>query len=72
MYYDTSNSYNPYILPTLVKVVGTSQVLFGTDYPFGRAQVPAKGLREYGFTTADLRKIERENALELFPRLKTA
>lgn len=32
----------------------------------------AKGLSDYGFAPADLRAIERDNALTLFPRLKTA
>ena len=30
----------------------------------------AKGLADYGFAAANLRAIERDNALELFPRLK--
>jgi hypothetical protein len=30
----------------------------------------AKGLADYHFMPADLRAIERDNALELFPRLK--
>ena len=72
-YYDTANFFNPYALPTLMKTVPVSHVLFGTDFPFGAApaQVVAKGLSDYGFSASDLRAIERENALGLFPRLKT-
>ena len=47
-------------------------MLFGTDYPFARAEAVAKGLSDYGFKPADLRAIERDNALGLFPRLKKA
>lgn len=47
-----------------------SHILFGTDYPFAQAATVAKGLADSGFTPADLRAIERDNALELFPRLK--
>lgn len=71
MYYDTAQAYNKYTLPTFTKLVPIPHILFGTDYPFSRASVVAAGLREYGFSPSDLRAIERENALALFPRLKT-
>jgi len=72
MYYDTAQAFNQYTLPTFTKVVPLSHMLFGTDYPFARAEMVAKGLSDYGFKPADLRAIERDNALELFPRLKKA
>jgi predicted TIM-barrel fold metal-dependent hydrolase len=71
MYYDTAQAYNKYTLPTFTKLVPISHILFGTDYPFSRAEVVADGLREFGFSAGDLRAIERDNALALFPRLKT-
>ena len=72
MYYDTAQAFNQYTLPTFTKVVAMSHILFGTDYPFARAEAVAKGLNEYGFKPGDLRAIERDNAVELFPRLKKA
>jgi predicted TIM-barrel fold metal-dependent hydrolase len=69
-YYDTAQAFNPYTLATFTKVVPNSHILFGTDYPFAQAGTVAKGLAEYSFTPANLRAIERDNALELFPRLK--
>jgi len=69
-YYDTAQAFNPYTLATFTKVVPNSHILFGTDYPFAQAGTVAKGLAESGFTPASLRAIERDNALELFPRLK--
>jgi predicted TIM-barrel fold metal-dependent hydrolase len=43
------------------------------DYPFATgAGAVARGLSAYGFAAGDLRAIERDNALELFPRLKSA
>ena len=69
-YYDTAQAFNEYTLATFTKVVPTSHILFGTDYPFAQAGTVAKGLADYGFAGADLRAIERDNALELFPRLK--
>jgi predicted TIM-barrel fold metal-dependent hydrolase len=69
-YYDTAQAFNPYTLATFTKVVPNSHILFGTDYPFAQAGTVAKGLADYGFTPANLRAIERDNALDLFPRLK--
>jgi 6-methylsalicylate decarboxylase len=69
-YYDTAQAFNPYTLATFTKVVPMSHMLFGTDYPFAQAGAVAKGLADFGFKAADLRAIERDNALELFPRLK--
>ena len=69
-YYDTAQAFNEYTLATFTKVVPNSHILFGTDYPFAQAGTVAKGLAGYGFTPANLRAIERDNALELFPRLK--
>ena len=71
-YYDTAQAFNEYTLATFTKLVPNSHILFGTDYPFARAETVAKGLAEYRFAPANLRAIERDNALELFPRLKRA
>ena len=69
MYYDTAQAFNEYTLPTFTKLVPTSHILFGSDYPFARAEIVTKGLTDYRLPAADLRAIERENALRLFPRL---
>jgi len=70
MYYDTAQAFNQYTLPTFTKLIPMSHILFGTDYPFARAETVSKGLRDYGFSESDLRAIERDNAAALFPRLK--
>jgi predicted TIM-barrel fold metal-dependent hydrolase len=72
MYYDTAQAFNEYTLPTLTKLVPNSHILFGTDYPFARAETVTKGLTAFAFRPGDLRAIERDNALELFPRLRQA
>ncbi len=74
-HYDTAQAFNPYTLPSFKKMVPVSRILFGTDFPLGggSAAVVAKGLADNGgFTPDDLRAIERENALALVPRLRTA
>ena len=47
-----------------------SQILWGTDYPFRFGDEYVKALSAFGFSEGDLRKIDRENALALLPRLK--
>jgi len=73
-YYDTAQAFNPYTMPSFRKFVPTSQILFGTDFPLGggSAAIVAKGLKDNGgFTDAELRAVERDNALRLLPRLKS-
>jgi predicted TIM-barrel fold metal-dependent hydrolase len=73
-YYDTAQAFSPYTLPSFKKLVPVSHMVFGTDFPLGNgSSVPvAKGLIENGgFTASELRAIDRDNAAELIPRLKT-
>jgi predicted TIM-barrel fold metal-dependent hydrolase len=73
-YYDTAQAFNPYTLPSFKKLVPPSHILFGTDFPLGGGSGAAvsKGLIENGgFSESELRGIDRDNALELLPRLKT-
>jgi predicted TIM-barrel fold metal-dependent hydrolase len=48
-----------------------SQILLGSDYPYRTGEDNVKGLYDYGFSNADLRAIERGNALRLMPRWNT-
>ena len=68
-FYDTAWSAHPMALASLTKLVPATQILFGSDYPYRTGEDHVKGLVEYGFAAAELRAIERENALRLLPRL---
>lgn len=68
-FYDTAQSANPVAMSALCCVAPTSQVLFGTDFPFRSADKHVRGLRECGFGERDLQLIESDNALGLLPRL---
>src|SRR5215831_129263 len=71
-YYDTANASTIYPLASLMKLVPSSQVVFGTDFPFLTAKSTAAELRETGLLSADdLRAIERGNAATLIPKYKT-
>lgn len=68
-YYDTAMSTNVVQMQALKVIVGVSQIVFGTDYPFGgSAAKHLQGLHGCGFSTAELRGIERDNALRIVPR----
>jgi predicted TIM-barrel fold metal-dependent hydrolase len=68
-HYDTAQVANPAAIAALTTVVPTSQVLFGTDFPFRHTADQLEGLRKI-FAEGDLRKIECENARALLPRLQ--
>jgi predicted TIM-barrel fold metal-dependent hydrolase len=70
-YYDTAQANSPGALAALLKLVPTSQVMFGTDYPYRPGSEVVEGLTSYGFSAAELRAIDRDNALRLMPRLKS-
>ena len=70
IFYDIANGANPMALAALTKLVPTSQILFGTDFPYVRLQTTLDGYLKWGFSPQQMREINRENALRLLPRLK--
>jgi 6-methylsalicylate decarboxylase len=68
-YYDTAWAAHPGALASLTKLVDVSQILLGSDYPYRTGADNVQGLSEYGFSAADLKAIERGNAMRLIPRL---
>lgn len=72
-YYDTAAIPNPITLSALVKLVPTSQIVYGTDYPYRTAADHTKGVGEFfAGDEKTLKAVERENALRILPRLRTA
>lgn len=67
-YYDTAQANHAGALAALMKLVPVSQVVLGTDFPFRRAAEEIAGVTSYGFTAADVRAIERDNAQRLLGR----
>jgi predicted TIM-barrel fold metal-dependent hydrolase len=74
LYYELAISTNSHALAAVLQLVGSSQLLFGSDWPaLAEADVQslihtllANPLLQPG----DLARIERQNALDLFPRLR--
>jgi predicted TIM-barrel fold metal-dependent hydrolase len=69
-HYDTAQAANPIAMAALTKMVQTSQIVFGSDYPYRTSQEHVSGLAEI-FGADDLKKIERDNALRMMPTLRT-
>src|SRR5712691_91164 len=70
LHYELAQGNTPGQIAALLKMVSISQVMYGTDYPFRPGSEVNQGIAAYGFSAADIRAIERENALGLLPRLK--
>ena len=73
-YYDTAGSANPILMQGIAKLAGASQIVFGSDYPFGGAAPIvsiARGLETCGFSAQELRGIDRENALRILPKYRS-
>jgi predicted TIM-barrel fold metal-dependent hydrolase len=69
-HYDVAQVANSAALAALTQVVSTSQILFGTDYPYRTSADHVKGVYEFFGGDDDRRKITRENAIALIPRLR--
>lgn len=71
-WFDVALSSTPTTLPTLLTVADPGKVLFGTDFPFAPPAAVRYMRDEYDLaqlTREQRRRIDRDNALALFPRL---
>lgn len=71
-YYDLAGAANKGVVASLLQLVPPTQVLYGTDFPpGGNGRDVLKTIAELGmFSEADLRAVERDNAVKLFPRFR--
>jgi predicted TIM-barrel fold metal-dependent hydrolase len=69
-FYDTAQASNPAAMGALRQLVEPTQIVFGTDFPFRTSIEHVKNLAGCSVVAPDLRKIERDNALGLLPRLR--
>ncbi len=71
-YYDTAQSFHPVPMTALRQVVSTSQIVFGTDYPYRSSAETANGLlASKVFDSKELQAIKADNAVNLLPRFRT-
>jgi len=71
LHYDTANATHPAAMAALLKLVPTSQVLYGSDYPYVAMDTQIAALRAAGLSAADLGAIANGNAGRLLPRRRT-
>ena len=74
LYYDTALSAAPAALRSLQELVDHSHIVFGSDFPFApelATAITISGLEDYdGLDERELRAVNNQNALALFPRLQ--
>jgi len=70
-YYDTAQVSLAGTLAALAKLVPVSQIVYGTDFPYRTAAEHTRGVSAT-FAGDDLKKVDRDNALRLLPRLRAA
>jgi predicted TIM-barrel fold metal-dependent hydrolase len=78
LYYDVAEIVSPAPLRCLAETVDPSHILFGSDFPFSRHRSPSQDVRDMiagfkafeGWDKPARRRIQRENALKLFPRFE--
>lgn len=70
LHYEIANSANPPAIAALTQLVPTSQILFGSDYPYVPIGATALGMTELGLSAPVLQAIGRDNALALLPRFE--
>jgi 6-methylsalicylate decarboxylase len=69
-YYDVAGAANRGALVSLLELVSSTHIVFGTDFPpGGTSAAVAKALEDVGlFSERDLRAINRDNVVRLLPR----
>jgi predicted TIM-barrel fold metal-dependent hydrolase len=69
-YYDTASATNPSSLSALLNLIPSSQIVFGSDFPFLSAGDTASDLAHSSLSDNTVEAINRNNAVRLFERLK--
>jgi 6-methylsalicylate decarboxylase len=67
-YYDTAQASHRQAMSSITTFIDTTQLLFGTDFPFRNAEDHVRDLKACGFPAAALFAIECGNAQRLMPR----
>jgi 6-methylsalicylate decarboxylase len=67
--FDVVSVTNPPAMAAILQLTTPERLLFGSDTPYVRTESTVGELQQMGFAAADLRRIERDNALALMPSL---
>jgi predicted TIM-barrel fold metal-dependent hydrolase len=69
LHYDTANATHPSSMAALLNLIPSSQVVFGSDYPYVPIDTQARALRSQGLAADVVAAIESGNARRLLPRV---
>ncbi len=70
LYYDIAHASFPFPLAALTRLVPSSQILFGSDFPLEPIESTTDELPASGLSAGTIQAIDRLNAERLFPRLR--
>jgi 6-methylsalicylate decarboxylase len=71
-YYDIASvAVNPAAMAAVFTQLPRDHLLFGSDIPFWKIEAIASAMNQFSITPAELRGIQRENALQLLPRWRS-
>lgn len=71
LYYDVASvALSPIPMAAVFKGIPMNHLLFGSDIPFYTIERIATAVNKFDIPAGDLRKIQRENAAQLLPRLR--
>jgi predicted TIM-barrel fold metal-dependent hydrolase len=70
-YYDTAQANQAGAIAALRSIASTSQIMYGSDYPYRTATEAVKYLGERDFSAAERTAIDRGNAMRIMPTLRT-
>jgi len=71
LYYDVASvALSPVAMAAVFKGLPKDHLLFGSDIPFFTIERLATAVSKFDISAGDLRLIQRENALQLLPRLR--
>lgn len=72
LYYDIASvAVSSTAMASVFDVIPKERILFGSDIPFWTIEKIATAANKFDISASDLRKIQRENALQLVPRFKS-
>jgi predicted TIM-barrel fold metal-dependent hydrolase len=70
-HYDTAQGHHEGAMAALRALIPTSQIMFGSDFPYRKGAEVKDGLAARSFTAEERMAIDRGNALRIMPKLKT-
>ena len=68
LYYDTANATHPAPMAALLKLIPSTQVVYGSDYPYVAMDTQASALTQLGLDAQVLAQIQQGNANRLLSR----